>query len=120
VGVAPGHAVCDGDFKEQLETLNEELETLNAEACELEHANVLRLAILRARTPQPGLYCADADVWACPISCRRAAQYARQMEASDYAAAIRSAQLAIESNNRLLAGHLLDKHRPTGKSEIRN
>lgn len=29
VGVAPGEAVSDEDFKEQLETLNEELETLN-------------------------------------------------------------------------------------------
>ncbi|HYG22533.1 MAG TPA: class I SAM-dependent DNA methyltransferase [Verrucomicrobiae bacterium] len=36
VGVAPGEAVSDGDFKEQLETLNEELETLNAQARELE------------------------------------------------------------------------------------
>jgi len=30
VGVAPGEAVSDEDFKEQLETLNEELEGLNA------------------------------------------------------------------------------------------
>jgi type I restriction enzyme M protein len=36
VGVAPGEAVSDEDFKEQLETLNEELETLNAQACNLE------------------------------------------------------------------------------------
>ena len=36
VGVAPGEAVSDEDFKEQLETLNEELETLNARARELE------------------------------------------------------------------------------------
>jgi len=36
VGVAPGVAVSDEDFKEQLETLNEELETLNAHARELE------------------------------------------------------------------------------------
>ncbi|HEY5769391.1 MAG TPA: N-6 DNA methylase, partial [Terrimicrobium sp.] len=36
VGVAPGEAVSDEDFKEQLETLNEELETLNAAAQELE------------------------------------------------------------------------------------
>ena len=35
-GVAPGEAVSDEDFKEQLETLNEELETLNAAARELE------------------------------------------------------------------------------------
>ncbi len=37
VGVAPGEAVSDEDFKEQLESLNEELETLNAQARELEH-----------------------------------------------------------------------------------
>ncbi len=36
VGVAAGEAVSDADFKEQLETLNEELETLNAAACDLE------------------------------------------------------------------------------------
>ena len=36
VGVAPGEAVSDEDFKSQLETLNEELETLNAQARELE------------------------------------------------------------------------------------
>ena len=36
VGVAPGEAVSDEDFKEQLETLDEELETLNAAARELE------------------------------------------------------------------------------------
>jgi len=36
VGVAPGEAVSDEEFKEQLETLNEELETLNAKARELE------------------------------------------------------------------------------------
>ena len=36
VGVAPGEAVSDEDFNEQLETLNEELETLNAQARELE------------------------------------------------------------------------------------
>lgn len=32
VGVTPGEAVDDDDFKQQLETLNKELETLNAEA----------------------------------------------------------------------------------------
>ncbi len=37
VGVAPGEAVSDEDFKEQLETMNEELEVLNAQARELEH-----------------------------------------------------------------------------------
>jgi type I restriction enzyme M protein len=36
VGVAPGEAVSDEDFKEQLSTLNEELQTLNAQARELE------------------------------------------------------------------------------------
>jgi type I restriction enzyme M protein len=36
VGVAPGEAVSDEDFKEQLQALNEELETLNAQARELE------------------------------------------------------------------------------------
>jgi type I restriction enzyme M protein len=36
VGVAPGEAVSDEDFKEQLEELNEELEKLNAEARQLE------------------------------------------------------------------------------------
>jgi type I restriction enzyme M protein len=36
VGVAPGEAVSDEDFKEQFETLNAELETLNAEARDLE------------------------------------------------------------------------------------
>jgi type I restriction enzyme M protein len=35
VGVAPGEAVSDEDFKEQLEALNEELEVLNAQAREL-------------------------------------------------------------------------------------
>ncbi len=36
VGVAPGEDLSDEDFKEQLETLNEELESLNAQARELE------------------------------------------------------------------------------------
>jgi type I restriction enzyme M protein len=36
VGVAPGEEVSDEDFKEQLETLNEELEKLNAQARDLE------------------------------------------------------------------------------------
>lgn len=36
VGVAAGEAVSDEDFKEQLETLNEELEALNAKARDLE------------------------------------------------------------------------------------
>ena len=37
VGVAAGEAVSDEDFKEQLETLNEELESLNVQARDLEH-----------------------------------------------------------------------------------
>ncbi len=36
VGVAPGEDVSDEDFKEQLETLNEELEALNSQARNLE------------------------------------------------------------------------------------
>ena len=36
VGVAAGETVSDEDFKEQLETLNEELEILNAQAHKLE------------------------------------------------------------------------------------
>ena len=36
VGVAPGEVVSDEDFKEQLETLNEELESFNAQARDLE------------------------------------------------------------------------------------
>ena len=36
VGVAPGEDVSDEDFKEQLETLNEELEALTAQARDLE------------------------------------------------------------------------------------
>jgi type I restriction enzyme M protein len=36
VGVAPGEAVSDEDFKAQLEALNEDFETLNAKARELE------------------------------------------------------------------------------------
>ena len=38
VGVAPGEAVSDEDFKAQLATLNEELETLNEHARDLEQA----------------------------------------------------------------------------------
>ncbi|MBN8439497.1 MAG: SAM-dependent DNA methyltransferase [Candidatus Accumulibacter sp.] len=36
IGVAPGEEVSDEDFKEQLETLNEELEALNGQALELQ------------------------------------------------------------------------------------
>ena len=39
VGVAPGEAISNQDFLQQLETLNEELEVLNAQARDLEHAN---------------------------------------------------------------------------------
>ena len=38
VGVAPGEALSDEDFKAQLEVLNEELEVLNSQARELEEA----------------------------------------------------------------------------------
>ncbi|MGH8093141.1 MAG: type I restriction-modification system subunit M [Chthoniobacterales bacterium] len=44
VGVAPGEAVSDEDFKAQLETLNEELETLNAQARELEETIAANVA----------------------------------------------------------------------------
>jgi type I restriction enzyme M protein len=44
VGVAPGEAVSDEDFKEQLENLNEELETLNAQARGLEQTIALNVA----------------------------------------------------------------------------
>ncbi len=46
VGIAPGENLSDGDFKAQLETLNEQLETLNAQARTLEQtiaANVTGL-----------------------------------------------------------------------------
>jgi type I restriction enzyme M protein len=46
VGVAPGEAVSDEDFKEQLETLNEELESLNAQARELENTIAKNVAEL--------------------------------------------------------------------------
>jgi type I restriction enzyme M protein len=36
IGAAPGEEVTDEDFKDQLETLNEELESLNAQARDLE------------------------------------------------------------------------------------
>ena len=44
VGVAPGEAVSDEDFKEQLETLNEELEVLNAQAREIEQTIAINVA----------------------------------------------------------------------------
>jgi type I restriction enzyme M protein len=43
VGVAPGEEVSDEDFKEQLETWNEELEALNAQARELEQTIALNV-----------------------------------------------------------------------------
>ncbi|WP_024617044.1 class I SAM-dependent DNA methyltransferase [Pseudomonas kilonensis] len=44
VGVAPGEDISDEDFKEQLETLNEELESLNAQARELEQVIAANVA----------------------------------------------------------------------------
>ena len=44
VGVAPGEAVSDEDFKAQLETLNEELETLNKQARALEQTIAVNVA----------------------------------------------------------------------------
>ncbi len=49
VGVAPGEEVSDEDFKEQLETLNEELESLNAQARELEQTIARNIADLLER-----------------------------------------------------------------------
>jgi type I restriction enzyme M protein len=46
VGLAPGGAVSDEDFKEQLETMNEELESLNIQARELEKAIAANVAEL--------------------------------------------------------------------------
>ena len=46
VGVAPGEAVSDEDFKVQLETLNEELETLTAQARDLEETIARNVADL--------------------------------------------------------------------------
>ncbi|MBP8200901.1 MAG: SAM-dependent DNA methyltransferase [Nitrospira sp.] len=46
VGVAPGEDVSDEDFKEQLETLNEELESLNAQARELEQTIAANVAAI--------------------------------------------------------------------------
>lgn len=46
VGVVPGKDVSDEDFKEQLETLNEELELLNAQARELEQTIAANVAML--------------------------------------------------------------------------
>jgi type I restriction enzyme M protein len=44
VGVPAGQAVSDEDFKEQLETLDEEFENLNAEARKLEQAIASNIA----------------------------------------------------------------------------
>jgi type I restriction enzyme M protein len=46
VGVAPGEEVSDEDFKEQIETLNEELESLNAQALELQACIAQNVATL--------------------------------------------------------------------------
>ena len=50
----------------------------------------------------------------------RASETARQKAASEYAADMHLAQLAVEDDNRGLALTLLDKYRPQGKSETRN
>lgn len=44
VGIAPGEEVSDEDFKEQLESLNEELEALNTQARELEQTIAVNVA----------------------------------------------------------------------------
>jgi type I restriction enzyme M protein len=44
VGVAPGEAVSDEDFRTQLQSLNEELEALNAQARELERTIAANVA----------------------------------------------------------------------------
>ena len=46
VGVAPGEELSDEDFKEQLETLNEELEALNTQALELQNRIAQNVASL--------------------------------------------------------------------------
>jgi type I restriction enzyme M protein len=46
VGVAPGEDVSDEDFKQQLETLDEELEALTAQAHELEQTIARNVAEL--------------------------------------------------------------------------
>lgn len=49
VGVAPGEAVSDEDFKEQLETLSEEMELLNAQARGLEQTIAANVAEILER-----------------------------------------------------------------------
>ena len=44
VGVTPGEAVEENNFKQQLKTLNEELETLNDEARKIEHTIATNMA----------------------------------------------------------------------------
>ncbi len=44
VGVAPGEEMSEEDFKQQLETLNEDLESLNAQARELEQSIAANVA----------------------------------------------------------------------------
>jgi len=46
VGVAVGEEVSDEDFKEKLETLNEELESLNVQARELEQTIAINVALI--------------------------------------------------------------------------
>jgi type I restriction enzyme M protein len=46
VGVAPGEAVSDEDFKAQFEALNEELETLNTQARDLESVIAKNAALI--------------------------------------------------------------------------
>ncbi len=48
---------------------------------------------------------------------QRAAENARQKEASEYAADMHLAQLALEANNRPLAVRLLEQHRPKSKAD---
>jgi type I restriction enzyme M protein len=48
VGIAPGEAVSDEDFREQLETLNEELETLNTQARDIEQTIACNVAEILA------------------------------------------------------------------------
>jgi type I restriction enzyme M protein len=46
VGVAPGDAISDGDFKEHFEALNEELVALNAQSRELETAIAMNVSAI--------------------------------------------------------------------------
>ena len=46
MGIVPGKRFSDEDFKERLETMNEELETLNVEARDLEETIARNVAEL--------------------------------------------------------------------------